>query len=475
MTIISKEYDIIIVGAGTAGCTCAIHAAHKGLDVCIVERKNKEKIGNKVCGDLIGYSLFDWLNKYLNLNYLKKGVINNWIDYIDTYTPNKKTVLSVKERFCMIDRHKFGRTLLNDALAAGCKLYDSCVCMNPVIKDNFVCGVKIRDEETDIISTLRSKIVIDASGASPVLRKKVQLEDSYFENEIDKKDEVFSYREVRRLKKPVDDSATAKIFMSGKYAKCGYYWFFPERDDVINIGIGIRRSMDTSTLKKNLEKIMLNEPMFEDSEVIHYGGGMLPVRRQLNSLVANGFMCAGDSASQISPISGGGIAQSMMGGYMCAEVGAKAIKYGDVSQEELWQLNILYADRTGREDMGYNLAMFDGASQAAAEILKIFIIGLDDDDINFAMKTFIDSSMLAKMGAGDVSEVTFSRKMMIVLKSMHKMPLLMRFKRIVCLVDMVKKLYRIYPETPDAFPEWKMRLDSLFEDVYKVSGIDKAE
>ena len=61
MIIIPKEYDLIIVGAGTAGCCCAIHAANKGLDVCIVDRKKKGKIGNKVCGDLISYSLFDWI------------------------------------------------------------------------------------------------------------------------------------------------------------------------------------------------------------------------------------------------------------------------------------------------------------------------------------------------------------------------------------------------------------------------------
>ncbi len=182
-------------------------------------------------------------------------------------------------------------------------------------------------------------------------------------------------------------------------------------------------------------------------------------------------MCAGDSASQISPISGGGITQSMMGGYMCAVVAADAIKKNDISERGLWQLNLLYADRTGRENMGFNSAMFDGGSQAASDLLKIFTQNLSDKNLNFAMKNFIDSSMLSKMGAEDTSGFSFSKKMKIIAKSITHLPLLIRFNRLVYLMGKVKSVYRTYPKNPDAFPEWKKRLDCIYEDVYKVSGL----
>ncbi|MCK5289628.1 MAG: NAD(P)/FAD-dependent oxidoreductase [Candidatus Aenigmarchaeota archaeon] len=470
MKTITKEYDIIIIGAGTAGCACAIHAAKKGLNVAIVERKEKEKIGDKVCGDLIDYRMIDWINKYLKLKYPKKGTINKMISGMDTYSPDKRSIIKTEFKGVMIDRLKFGQALIDDAIKLGCKLYGSSICKEPVIKDNFISGIKIKDAKTGSVSTLRSKIVVDASGAIPALRKKIKLKDSCFESKIDKKDEAFSYREIRKLTKPLNDSETTKIFMSSKYADGGYYWYFPEKEDVMNVGIGVGRHLDTASMKKSFLNLISDDPIFEGSKVIHSGGGILPTRKHLDCLVANGFMCAGDSASQINPISGGGIAQSMMGGYMCANVSADAIKNSDVSERGLWQLNLLYADRTDKEDMGFNSAMFDGGSQAASDLLKIFTQNQSDKNLNFAMKNFIESSMLAKISMGDTSTMPFLKKMKILAKSITNLPLLMKFNRIVYLMSSVKSLYKIYPKTPDAFPEWKKRLDAIYEEVYKLSG-----
>ncbi|MCK4808843.1 MAG: NAD(P)/FAD-dependent oxidoreductase [Candidatus Aenigmarchaeota archaeon] len=471
MKTITKEYDLIVVGAGTAGCACAIHAAKKDLNVAIVERKENKNIGDKVCGDLIDYRMIDWINKYLKLKYPKKGTINKRMNLMETYSPDKRSILKTEFNCAMINRHKFGQALIDDAIKVGCKLYDSSICKEPVIKDNFISGIKIKDAKTGSVSTLRSKIVVDASGAVPALRKKIKLKDSFFESNIDKKDEAFSYREIRKLAKPLKDSETSKIFISSEYADGGYYWYFPEKEDVMNIGIGVGRHLDTSSMKENLLKIVADDPIFKDSKVLHAGGGMLPARKHLDSLVANGFMCAGDSASQINPMSGGGIAQSMMGGYMCANVAADAIKKGNVSEHGLWQLNLLYADRTGREDMGFNNAMFDGGSQAASDLLKIFTQNQSDKNLNFAMKNFIESSMLSKMSMGNASTMPFLKKMKILAKSITNLPLLMKFNRILYLMGKVKSLYNIYPETPDAFPEWKKRLDAIYEETYKVSGL----
>jgi flavin-dependent dehydrogenase len=49
-----EKYDAIVVGAGTAGCLAAKTMAEKGLKVCIVEKKKREEIGEKICGDALG-------------------------------------------------------------------------------------------------------------------------------------------------------------------------------------------------------------------------------------------------------------------------------------------------------------------------------------------------------------------------------------------------------------------------------------
>ena len=45
---------MIVVGAGTAGCLAAKATAEAGLKVCVVERKERMEIGEKICGDALG-------------------------------------------------------------------------------------------------------------------------------------------------------------------------------------------------------------------------------------------------------------------------------------------------------------------------------------------------------------------------------------------------------------------------------------
>ncbi len=49
-----EKYDAIVVGAGTAGCLAAKTMAESGLKVCLIEKKPKEQIGEKICGDALG-------------------------------------------------------------------------------------------------------------------------------------------------------------------------------------------------------------------------------------------------------------------------------------------------------------------------------------------------------------------------------------------------------------------------------------
>jgi digeranylgeranylglycerophospholipid reductase len=49
-----EKYDAIVVGAGTAGCLAAKTIAESGLKVCLVEKKPRAEIGEKICGDALG-------------------------------------------------------------------------------------------------------------------------------------------------------------------------------------------------------------------------------------------------------------------------------------------------------------------------------------------------------------------------------------------------------------------------------------
>ena len=54
-----EKFDVVIVGAGTGGCMTARTAAKAGLKVCLIDRKERAFIGEKICGDAVGKHHFD--------------------------------------------------------------------------------------------------------------------------------------------------------------------------------------------------------------------------------------------------------------------------------------------------------------------------------------------------------------------------------------------------------------------------------
>ncbi len=48
------DYDVIIAGAGTGGATTAYTLAKRGHSVLLIDRKERDGIGEKTCGDALG-------------------------------------------------------------------------------------------------------------------------------------------------------------------------------------------------------------------------------------------------------------------------------------------------------------------------------------------------------------------------------------------------------------------------------------
>ena len=110
-----EKFDVLVVGAGTAGCLAAKTAAEAGLKVCLIDSKKREEVGVKVCGDALGEHHL----KTLGLEKPKGGELEKRIEGIRIYSPDMKTVFTIKhEDFVghMLNRRLFGQWLLKKAL-----------------------------------------------------------------------------------------------------------------------------------------------------------------------------------------------------------------------------------------------------------------------------------------------------------------------------------------------------------------------
>lgn len=437
--------DAIVVGAGTAGCTAARILAEKGLSVCLLDVKRREAVGEKVCGDAIAKHHFDTLG----LDYPVGEELLCNVEGVSMQSPDQQTTLNVRGEGVtgfMISRHNFGQRLLNDAMRGGATLLDHTRVLEPMFGGESVVGVKVKDMASSQVREIEAPITIDASGLAAVLRSKMAPE-SHVESSIRDEDVIVAYREIRSGVH--FDSGLCRIFLSQEIAPGGYYWIFDRGHGEVNVGLGVQMKTGHPNPKEQLYKHVLSQEIFGKSMTVHGGGGIVPTRRPLSTLVADGIMFVGDTACLVNPIHGGGIGPSMLSGKLGAEVASEAVETGDCSRTVLWNYNVSYMRRYG-------------AKQAALDVFRRFLQSLSDEDLNFGMRNRLitEGDLLRASMEGEV-RLSITDKAGRAVRGIGRLRLLNRLRRTEEMMRTARQLYLEYP-SPKEFASWRSRVDSIF-------------
>jgi geranylgeranyl reductase family protein len=449
-----KRFDVIVVGAGTAGCMAAKTMAEAGLEVGLVDRKPRERIGEKICGDAVGKHHFDTLG----LKPPSGEELRSRIAGVKIYSPDMRTVFQIaSERLYgfIVNRLLFGQRLLKLAEDAGATLLDSTHVIEPLFKDNFVVGVSMRDQ-TAAKTQLQSRVVVDASGFTATLRRKLPPEIGV-DTEVKKEDVEVCYREIRQLDGYVTSPDFCEIYLDQNIAPGGYYWIFPEGKTKANVGIGVCMTKSFPKPKSQLYSEVLSKELFKGSTVITGGTWYVPTRRPLDCMVGNGIVLAGDSACQVNPIHGGGIGPSMMGGLLAGKAIVEALEKGDTTRAGLWQYNVNYMKSYG-------------AKQAGLDVFRIFLLqGVNNEEINYGMRyKLITEEDIFKTSMGENVRLNITEATRRALKGIGKLSLLKRLRNAARLMREIKQLYRNYPESPESFKEWKRKVHELITTANKL-------
>ena len=331
MENIKQSFDVIVVGAGTGGAIAARFAAKNGLDVCLLDTKPRDQIGNKICGDAVGNEIFG----LLKINHPRNEELSCHIKGAKLYSPNLKKCLSVidpKQTGYIVNRLEFGQRLLNEAVDAGITQFlDKTMALDLIYENGTVAGLKVKLENGEK-TNFKAKIVIDASGFYSPLRK--QVKSSLIEKTLSKEDSIICYREIVEFSPndlKVEDPEYITIILDQEKAPGGYIWYFPKNESSVNIGLGA--FMDIKGKVKELYTKNVFQKYIKTSKykILSTGGGVVPVRRPLWSCAANGIMLIGDSACQVNPLHGGGIDPSMRAGFYAANSATSAIEKNDYS------------------------------------------------------------------------------------------------------------------------------------------------
>jgi len=451
MENLQKSFDVIVVGAGTGGTTAARFASKNGLNVCLIDSKERDQIGNKICGDAVGKEVFELLdiappkNEELSCN-IQGGKL---------YSPNLKkciTLTDPKQAGYIVDRLKFGQRLLNEALDAGVKQFlDKTMALDLIYKENKVSGLKVKLKNGEK-AELNAKIVIDASGFYSPLRKSIN--STIIEKELLKEDYMLCYREIIEFPakdQEVLDPEFITIILDQERAPGGYIWYFPKNENSINIGLGVFMEYK-GKVKDYYQKNVFNEYVkTKNFKILSTGGGVVPVRRPLWSCADNGIMFVGDSACHVNPLHGGGIDPSIRAGYFAAMTAVDAMNAGDFSINQLWHYN-------------RKVMTTFGAEFASLDLLRIVLQKLSNKSLNFGLEQDLLSSeeilSIASKGRIDLGIFDMVGKF---IKGISDPKLLLDLNFLRLNMNKITEHYKKFPKEIERFEAWKEKTIQIYD------------
>ncbi|MGD9396395.1 MAG: NAD(P)/FAD-dependent oxidoreductase [Candidatus Thorarchaeota archaeon] len=444
-----KRPDVVIVGAGSAGCVTARRCAELGLKTLLLDRKPKKEVGQKVCGDEVSKSHFE----ATGIDYPIGDEVSSAIAGADVYPPNMKNELQVRgwTEFdgWTVNRLNFGQRLLKEAIDAGAKFIPEIHVGSPMMIGDQVTGVEYKDLTSGDEVIVKSKVVVDASGFAAVIRNK--LESPLIENNVDKRDIALCYREILKLKMPLAEPEVARVFLGGDVAPQGYAWIFPKGIQEINAGVGITGGKGRGSPKSHFMKFKKKYPLLFGSELIDGKGGAVPVRRPLKSLVGDGVAFVGDAALQVNPIHGGGIGAGMRAGIILGEVVRGAIAKRDYSARCLWSYNNRYLPNFGRR-------------LASLEIFRRLLQAVSDEDMDFGFeRKLLEANDLMAANRGDGISLSVADKLRRVKRGARRVSLLMKLQKAAGLMKKMNKAYSNYPTNPDTLDNWEKTVLGIIE------------
>lgn len=450
-----SKYDVIIIGAGVAGLNAAYELASRGFTVAIVESKPRNKIGDKTCGDAIG------LHHFKELGWEPPSdVIDHKYKGVKVYSPSEKYDVVVPGEGVSVNRVKFGQWMLKRAEDHGAVLLDKHVLVGVTYDENGIKSVKVKPIGKNEVIELFGKAFIDASGAKPALRTKLPLEWPISDRPY-MTDYNIAYREVLELEKPLEeDIEYAVIYLNTEIAPGGYWWLFPKSSDgrVVNIGLGVVWGVNNYNPRKKYEQYLKNR--FK-GKLLHAGGGMVPTRRPLPTLVWKNVGVVGDAAYTVNPVHGGGIGSSLQASSIVAKHMANALEEGEVDEYTMWRANHEYMH-------------VYGAKQASLDILRMYLQKLSNEDFEWILKNkIVDGRTLYDLGtkASLVEEIIHN--MSVLLKLLSRPSLLNMLRIVKNYMNKVKELYLDkYPDTPDKLQQWIEEVDKTFDEYRKLIKYD---
>ncbi|MCS7282700.1 MAG: NAD(P)/FAD-dependent oxidoreductase [Anaerolineae bacterium] len=307
----AREVDLLIVGAGPAGCTAARVAAGQGLRVLVVERR--PTVGLPVqCAEYVPAQIVAHVP-------IPETCIAQRIRALRTYLPTGEVVETPAPGY-VLHRVLFDKALAVAACRAGAEIWTAARAVERTPR-----GVLVRRGAG--LEEIVPRILIGADGPLSTVGRWIGQTNA----------ELIDTLQVEAVLPPslAEDGGheCTHVYFDPVY-RGGYGWLFP-KGETANVGVGVNRRMggDPSRALAHL----LDRLRIRPGDILGHTGGPVPSGGPVARTQVGEVLLVGDAAGHTHPITGAGIFAAIVGGTLAGQAAVRAVQTGDLSALEEYE------------------------------------------------------------------------------------------------------------------------------------------
>ena len=305
-----QVYDVIVIGAGPAGCAAARTLAKANLSVGLFDKAVFPR--DKICGDALipdahhALEKLGLVERVTRIAFPAQGMRLIGFD--------GSNVL-VRAAGACVPRLKLDELLVKSAVEGGAEFLPGHELVNVVNEDATKYRVEFSYGAGSVAA--RAEWVLLATGAAvkPIRQAGLLLRAE---------SKSFAVRQYVRNER-VSKNFKELVFAFDHTVKGGYGWVFPGPDAIFNIGIGFfgsahKHSNSRRTYERFIASLPLARDLMRDGEIMSPLKGS-PLRTGLSGahLAKGGLMGIGECVGTTFPLTGEGIGKAMETGMLAAD------------------------------------------------------------------------------------------------------------------------------------------------------------
>ncbi len=338
----NNKTEVIVVGGGPAGISCAVTIARAGHEVILIERGSFS--GSK---NVFGGAIYAQPTREIFPNFEKEAPIErlNVEHKFAILGEDDSTVISYRHKDLRntgysVIRGKFDRWMAEEAKKEGVIIAEETVVRELIIENEKVVGVKTELEE------YYADIVVLADGVNSLLAKQIGFRET-----IEPKDVALSVKEVIKLDREKinerfnlndDEGCIYELFGGPMKGMLGLGFLYTNKDSVsIGLGVGLDALCDKNLkpyeLLDKLKEHPSISPLIKDGELLEYSAHLIPEGgyKKIPTLSGAGVMIAGDAAMLVNNLHWEGTNLAMISGKLAGETAVTALAKCDFSEKML--------------------------------------------------------------------------------------------------------------------------------------------